>query len=95
METIGKRLQRFRKEKQLSQKEIAESISVPVTTYRDWEYGSLIKGEPYFKLAETFGVSLYELLGGEPIKIRKDLLLKLKLLKKQIEDVEKDMLSLF
>lgn len=43
---------------------VAEKIGVPATTYRDWEYGNAITGEPYVKLAEVFEISIYELLTG-------------------------------
>jgi hypothetical protein len=46
-------------------KEVAKSISVPETTYREWEYGRNIKGiEPYIRLSKIFEVSIHELLTG-------------------------------
>ena len=65
MKTIAQRLKSFRLRAGLSQKQVAEKIRVPPSTYRDWEYGTQIKGEPYVKLAEVFNVSLLELLTGE------------------------------
>jgi transcriptional regulator with XRE-family HTH domain len=46
-------------------KDVAQAIGVPASTYRDWEYGKAIKGEPYGKLAEFYGVRVDELLGGK------------------------------
>lgn len=43
-------------------RETAKLISVPETTYREWEYGRAARGEPYLKIAESFGVSLDDLL---------------------------------
>ncbi|MNT06136.1 hypothetical protein D3C72_1407900 [compost metagenome] len=47
-------------------------MNIPVSTYRDWEYGKQIKGEPYVDLAKVLDVSLTELLTGrkEPIHTR-------------------------
>ena len=95
MDAIGKRLTKFRKNKNLTQKEVATLLSVPTTTYRDWEYGRLIQGEPYLKLDEIFGVSLSDILGVDSLQIRRDLINKLRSLKQQVEDIEKNIHSLF
>lgn len=64
-ESFSKRLRRLRKERGLTMKQVAIRLSVPVTTYREWEYGRSIQGtEPYLKLAEVFSVSVLEILGG-------------------------------
>ncbi|MBK8202439.1 MAG: helix-turn-helix transcriptional regulator [Bdellovibrionales bacterium] len=44
-------------------REAARRIGVPESTYREWEYGRKIRGEPYLQIAKTFGVSIEELLG--------------------------------
>ena len=44
-------------------REAARRIGVPETTYREWEYGRAIRGEPYVKIALAFGVTLDALLG--------------------------------
>lgn len=64
-ESLSDRLRRLRTEKGYSVKEVAEAIGVPVTTYREWEHGRKIVGEPYLALSKVFEVSLYELLTGE------------------------------
>ena len=38
---------------------------MPVSTYREWEYGRSIRGEFYVLLAQALGVSLHELLTGQ------------------------------
>jgi transcriptional regulator with XRE-family HTH domain len=68
METINQRLIRLRKEKGLTMRQVAEDIQVPLSTYRDWEYGRSIHGTPYVKLASLFEISLYELFTGEKPK---------------------------
>ncbi len=60
---IGTRLKHFRKQKNLTVAEVARRIDVSESTYRDWENGRAIKGEPYVKLAAVFAVSLNELFG--------------------------------
>ncbi len=57
------RLKKLRLAKGWSMKTAAEQIGVPVSTYRDWEYGNSIRGEPYKRIAQIFGVSLEELFG--------------------------------
>jgi transcriptional regulator with XRE-family HTH domain len=68
VEGIGNRLKRLRLKCGLSQKEIAIRIGISGSTYRDWEYGNQIMGEPYSRLAEVFGVTLTEILSGDPSK---------------------------
>lgn len=65
METIGKRLKGFREAKGLSATKVAAYVGVSESTYRDWEQGRAIQGEPYAKLAEVLAVSLTELIVGE------------------------------
>ena len=62
---IGMRMQRLRVQQDLSVKEVALKAGVPLSTYRDWENGREIKGEPYVKIAEALNVSLYTLMTGE------------------------------
>ena len=63
-EAFHSRLTRLRKKSGLSMKKVAEALEIPESTYREWEYGRAIQGEPYVKLGKVFGVSIYELLGG-------------------------------
>jgi transcriptional regulator with XRE-family HTH domain len=95
MEPIGKKLEKFRKNKNMTLKEMAKRINVPVSTYRDWEYGREIKGEPYSKIAEILKISLNELFGIEPTKSSEEIIKKLKIIKQQVELIEKNVQSLF
>lgn len=63
-ESFSVRLRRLRLEKGIKVKDMALALGVSVSTYRDWEYGRSIKGEPYPKMAELLSVSLSELLTG-------------------------------
>lgn len=49
----------------LSLKEVARRSNVPVSTYREWESGRKIIGEPYVKIAQALEVDLYTLLTGQ------------------------------
>ena len=58
------RLKELRKEKKLTQKELAEETDIPYRTLQRWENGeSQIKPEKAEKLADYFGVSVGYLLG--------------------------------
>lgn len=71
MEKIGLRMKRLRLQQGLSLTEVAHKAHVAVSTYREWEYGREIKGEPYVKIAQALNVTLYELLTGEKSKVSK------------------------
>lgn len=62
---IGDRIRKLRIQQNLTIKDVAERAGIPVSTYRDWEQGREIKGEPYVKIARALNVSLYELMTGE------------------------------
>lgn len=47
----------------------AKEIGVSQSTYREWEYGRAISGEPYVKIAALLGLSLSELLGGDKTEL--------------------------
>lgn len=61
MESFGQRLKKLRLTAGLSQKQVAERAGISASTYRDWEYGKQIKGEPYIDLALALNVSITEL----------------------------------
>lgn len=61
------KLRELRKEKKLSQKELAENIRVHYRTLQNWENGeSQIKPDKAQQLADYFGVNVGYLLGYEP-----------------------------
>ncbi len=62
---FGKRLRRIRSDKGLSAEQVARDIEVAVSTYREWENGRAITGQPYIEMAKALGVSVYQLLGLE------------------------------
>jgi len=90
---FGERLRKLRTQKGLSQKQVADLIDVPKSTYRDWEYGKQIVGEPYVILAEALGVSLTELLTGQK-SFEREILLNIDELEKHIRLIRKAVASL-
>ena len=66
MESFAKRITRRRTELRLTQRQVAQRIGVPLSTYKEWEYGRRIQGETiYLKLSEALEISLYALLSGK------------------------------
>jgi transcriptional regulator with XRE-family HTH domain len=94
METLAHRLRKLRKDKNLSAKDVAQELGVAISTYREWEYGRLIKGEPYAKLAEIYGVSVSELITGKKIS-PVNLLDQLEHIQDQLRLFKKDLSSFF
>ncbi|VEE21581.1 Phage transcriptional regulator [Streptococcus equinus] len=64
------RLKELRKEKKLTQKELAEETDIPYRTLQRWENGETdIKSDKAELLADYFGVSIPYLLGYEVIDL--------------------------
>ena len=59
---FGRKLRSFREKSGKSVKEVAAEVGVSVSTYREWENGRKIQGEPYEQIARSLGVSLQVLL---------------------------------
>jgi transcriptional regulator with XRE-family HTH domain len=93
METLAKRLKRLRTEKDMSAQQLAETAGIPVTTYREWENGRQILGEPYEKLAQALDVTLFELLTGRKPN-RADLFIKLEEVEKTLGELRSHLGSL-
>jgi transcriptional regulator with XRE-family HTH domain len=67
METIAQRVMRLRKERGISQGEVAERLGLSQANVSDYERGVLrLHGELIIKLAEILDVSTDELLGRAP-----------------------------
>lgn len=64
-ESLGDRLRRFRVERGLSIEDVSRSLNISSSTYREWENGRAIRGEPYIKMRDLFQVSLEELMSGK------------------------------
>ena len=75
-ESMAQRLRRLRERAGLSVIETARRLNVPPSTYREWEYGREIRGEPYARISEVFGVTLQALLLGQSEGVGTDALLQ-------------------
>lgn len=54
----AQRMRELRLEKNMTLKETAFLLEVPVSTYRDWEYGRKVPADIISKLAEIFDVPI-------------------------------------
>lgn len=70
MRDFGNRLKKLRKDKGFTVKEVASKAGIPLSSYREWEQGRKILGEPYPDLANALGITLGELFGLESIEHR-------------------------
>jgi transcriptional regulator with XRE-family HTH domain len=62
---LGKRLRMFRLNKGYSVEEVATKLGIAPSTYREWEKGRAITGNPYLKLSAVLEVGVYQILGVE------------------------------
>ena len=69
MKTLGERLRKARELKGMSVSEVARHLNVSPSTYREWEYGRDIKGEPYSAICSLFDISYSFLFTGEKVRI--------------------------
>ena len=89
------RLKELRKEKKLTQKELAEETDIAYRTLQRWENGeSQIKPEKAEKLANFFGVSIAHLLGYEDNDFEKANQNRLKELRKEKALTQADLAEL-
>ena len=93
IDTIGNRLRRIRMARGLTTKEVAQAAGVAVSTYREWEYGRAIQGEPYVALSRVLGVSLLELLTGAAPAAQDGWMKNLQALKDQVQVLERQLLN--
>lgn len=93
MSHIGQRMKQYRINAGLSIAEVAMAAEVPVSTYREWENGRQIQGEPYAKISQALNVTLYELLTGENPKSL-DVLHKVNEIERLCQDLRKNLQSL-
>lgn len=76
-------MKNLRMKKKLSISQTADMVGVSPSTYRDWEYGREIRGEPYAKISEVLGVSLNYLITGKESLLEE----RLRQLEGQIQEI--------
>ena len=95
METFAQRIASLRQKRGLTQRKVAEALNIPLSTYKEWEYGRRMQGEEvYVRLAEIFEVNLKTLLTGHGQQTKDDILEKVHLVLKQMNEVKKSLMSL-
>lgn len=67
-------LKRLRTKRGLKVSTCSVSLGVSQSTYREWENGRSISGEPYIKLAQLFQVSISELFALAPTTLAQNFL---------------------
>lgn len=92
MEAFGTRLKKLRSNQGLSVAAAARKVGVPVSTYREWEFGRAIQGEPYPAIAKMLGVSLNELFNAET-QDRSGVFEKLDAVEEAVSNLKKHLLS--
>ncbi len=78
-ETMSERLKRLRTAKGTKVEDFARQLGIPATTYREWEKGRAIQGQPYIEISKALDVSLGNLLGVPevvPMELRKEWLIR-------------------
>lgn len=60
---LGHRLRLFRVNRGLSIESVATKVGVAPSTYREWENGRAVSGNPYAKISDALGVGVYQILG--------------------------------
>ena len=94
METFAQRITKRRSSLGLTQKEVAQALGVPLSTYKEWEYGRRVQGEGvYVKLSEVLEVNLRTLLTGETRYEKDELIKKVQTAVKQMNEVKMSLLS--
>lgn len=69
MTEIGKLMKKQRLKLDIKVKDIAKEIGVAESSYREWENGRKIQGEPYLKIAEILQIPVAQLLGTAETQI--------------------------
>jgi transcriptional regulator with XRE-family HTH domain len=94
METFAQRITKQRLNLGLTQREVAQALKIPLSTYKEWEYGRRVQGEGvYVKLSEVLEMNLRTLLTGEVLVDRHNLVQKVQIAAKQMEEVKRSLLS--
>ena len=81
-------------ELRLKVKDVAAHIGVAESTYRDWENGRSIQGEPYLKIAEILDISISELLGVDRKAVVSEFLMEVELLDKHVKNIRKNVIQI-
>lgn len=79
--SISEKMKERRVQLNLKVKDVAYQIGVAESTYRDWENGRKIQGEPYQLIADALEMNILELMEIQTSSFR--------LLMQEVENLEK------
>jgi transcriptional regulator with XRE-family HTH domain len=91
---ISKILKERREELGLKVKDIALELGVAESTYREWENGRKIQGEPYLKLSKALNLPLGALLNIDQSKLLSSLLNEINELEKHVKNIKRNAIQL-
>lgn len=91
---ISKILRERREELGLKVKDIALELEIAESTYREWENGRRIQGEPYLKLSKVLNLPIGSLLGLDQSKLLKNLLNEINELEKHVKNIKLNAMQL-
>lgn len=92
--SVGQLMKQARMIKKLSAKEVAQQLEIAESTYRDWENGRKIQGEPYLDISRVLDIPLGELIGAEQREAVKQLKSDVELLDGQVKKIKNSVYSL-
>lgn len=93
MNNFSKRLISFREKKGLKPSQAAESIGVPLSTYRDWENGVNILGaDSFLKISRAFEIPISTLMSGK--NVNNNLVDDIIYIEKKIQELKKNVTTL-
>ncbi len=84
---LSQKIRKYRIDKRMTLKETAKRLEIPVSTYRDWEYGRKIPAEVISKLSEVFEIPLSAFMEN-PSPHKKDLASAIALLEEALKIVK-------
>lgn len=91
---ISEKIKKRRFELGLTAKDVAMQLNVAESTYRDWENGRKIQGEPYVQLSKILNLPLASLFGIEQSSEVIQLKMDIDQLSEQVNSIRSRLLSL-
>ncbi len=69
--SVAEKMKTRRQKLNIKVRDISQKVGVAESTYRDWENGRSIQGEPYMKIANALNMNILDLLEIEKTSIGK------------------------
>jgi transcriptional regulator with XRE-family HTH domain len=90
---IGVLLKKRRAVKGLTAKEVASKLKIAESTYRDWENGRKIQGEPYIQISQVLDIPIGTLLGVTQSNVS-EIISELEEIESKVKIIRKHVMSL-